>query len=66
MNHFFIVTYIRKHIMKMHIQEPADKLAKTVSRSLTCHIGDRQSTLFTKPTEHGKLIDNTHNGYLHG
>ena len=49
---------------RMNIQEPADKLAKTVGRPLQFHIGDRAATFFTKSTEYGKLIDNNHNDYL--
>ena len=51
-------------INKMHIQEPADKLAKTVGKPLRFYIGNREATLFTKSTEYGKLIDNNHNDYL--
>ena len=51
-------------INKMHIQEPADKLAKTVGKPLRFYIGNREATFFTKSTEYGKLIDNNHNDYL--
>ena len=53
-----------KSTSRMNIQEPADKLAKTVGRPLQFHIGDRAATFFTKSTEYGKLIDNNHNDYL--
>ena len=51
-------------INKMHIQEPADKLAKTVGKPLKFHMGNREATFFTKTTEYGKLLDNNHNDYL--
>ena len=48
----------------MYIQEPADKLAKSVGRPLRFKIGKRDATIFTKSTEYGKLIDNNHNDNL--
>ena len=51
-------------INNMHIQEPADKLSKTVGKPLKFHIGSREATFFTKSTEYGKLLDNNHNDYL--
>ena len=51
-------------INKMHIQEPADKLAKTVGKPLHFHMGSREATFFTKSTEYGKLLDNNHTDYL--
>ena len=48
----------------MHIQEPADKLAKEVGKPLRFHIGSREATYFTKSTEYGKLLENDHNDYL--
>ena len=44
-------------INKTHIQEPADKLAKTVGRPLKFKIGNRDATCFSKSTEYGTLID---------
>ena len=51
-------------INNMHIQEPADKLAKEVGKPLRFHIGSREATYFTKSTEYGKLLENDHNDYL--
>ena len=51
-------------INKMHIQEPADKLAKTVGKPLKFYMGSREATFFTKSTEYGKLLDNDQNDYL--
>ena len=42
----------------MHIQEPANVLAKEVGTPLKFHMGNREATLFTKSTEQEKLLDN--------